>query len=89
MSQYLEQKAEAKKSSYEESEYTSNLDTELEEGSTASEEDMVLSIQYPSPPYFPTPYLHNQAFGTPDKALKYIMKHFNLGTIHNKHMRVP
>ena len=49
----------------------------LEEESTAFEGDMFLSIWYPSPPNFPTPYLCNRDFGDPAKALKYIMKHFN------------
>ena len=81
MSQALEQNTEAKKSSHEDSEYYYESDTELEEGSTASEEDTFLSIRYPSLPYFPTAYLHNWNFGEPDKALKYITKHFNLGAI--------
>ena len=83
MSQPAEHDSVAKKSSHEESEYTSNLDTELEEGSTASEEDMFLSIQYPSPPFFPTPYLHNWDFLNSERALKYLMWHFNLKTIHD------
>ena len=87
MSWPSEQITKAKKSSQDDSEYYSKLVTESEDGSTASEEDMFLSIQYPSPPYFPTPYLHNQDFRDPDKALKYIMKHFNLKTIHNSIQR--
>ena len=72
-----------KKPSHEES------DSESEEGSTTSEEDMFLSIQYPSPPNFPTPYLCNWDFRDPDKGLKYIMNHFNLETIHNSLQRFP
>ena len=83
MSQPLEQIAKTIKSSHEELEYHSNLDSELEEGSTALEEDMFLPIQYPSPPFFPKPYLYNQGFRDPDRALMYIMKHFNLKSIHN------
>ena len=64
-------------------EYYSDSDSELEEGSTTSEEDTFLSIRYPSPPYFPTPYLCNWDFRDPQKAFKYIMKHFNIETIHN------
>ena len=75
MSQPSEQITEAKKSSQDDSENSS--ESKLEEGSTTSEEDMFLSIQYPSPPNFPTPYLHNWDFGDPKKALKYIMKNFN------------
>ena len=66
MSQPSEQCAKAKKASHEESEDTSNSDSESEEGSTASEEDTFLSIWYPSPPYFPTPYLCNQDFREPE-----------------------
>ena len=75
MSQPSEHVSEAMKMSKEESEYYSDLNSELEEGSTASEEDMFLSIQYLSQPNFPKPYLHNWDFRDPDKALKYIMKH--------------
>ena len=82
MSQHSEHDSKAKKPSHEELEYTSDSDSESE-GSTASEEDMFLSIWYPSPPFFPTPYLHNQDFESSERALKYIMKHFNLETIHN------
>ena len=83
MSQPSEQITEAKKSSPDNLEYYSKSDTESEEGSTTSEEDTFLSIQYPSLPYFPTPYLHNWDFGDPNKALKYITKHFNPKVIHN------
>ena len=83
MSQPLEQITEAKKTSQNDSEYNSELDTELEKGSTTSEEDMFLLIWYLSPPYFPTPYFHNWDFRDPQKALKYIMMHFNLEAIHN------
>ena len=53
----------------------------LEEGSTASEEDMFLSIWYPSLPHFPKPYLCNWDFKSSDQALKYITKHFNHDSI--------
>ena len=62
MSQPLEHITEAKKSSHEDLETNSELETELEEGSMASEDDTFLSIQYPSLPNFPTPYLCNQDF---------------------------
>ena len=75
MSQPLEHITKAKKSSHE------DLETKLEEGSTASEEDMFLSIQFPSPPHFPKPYLHNQDFLDSERARKYIMKHFNIENI--------
>ena len=88
MSQPLEQISEAKQSSHEESEYTSISETKSEEGSTASEEDTFFSIWYPSP-NFPTPYIHNQDFGDTDKALKYIMKVFNLQVIHNSLLAFP
>ena len=81
MSQPLEGHSEIKKSSHEDSEYYSKSETKLEERSTASEEDTFLSIQYLSPPNFPTPYLHNQDFLDSERARKYIMKHFNLKNI--------
>ena len=77
MSIILEHISEDKKPSHEESEYNSDLDTKSEEGSTTSEEDTFLSIQYPSLPNFPTLYHCNWDFRNPDKALKYIMKNFN------------
>ena len=89
MSQPSEQITKAKKSSHEELEYYSNSDSESEEGSTASEEDSFLSIQYPSPPYFPTPYLQDWDFRNSDKGQKYITKHFNLKTLHNSLRRFP
>ena len=81
MSQPLEQFAKAKKSSHEDLETNSELETKLEEGSTASEDDMFLSIWFPSPPHFPKPYLHNRDFLDSKKARKYIMKHFNIENI--------
>ena len=81
MSQHLEQVTEAKKSSHEDSESNSELETESEEGSMASEDDTFLSIQFPSPPNYPTPYLCNQDFLDAERARKYIMKHFNLENI--------
>ena len=89
MSQPSEQITKVTKSSQNDSESNSEMDPELEEGSTTFEEDMFLSIWYPSPPYFPKPYLHNQDFRSPDKALKYIMKHFNLETIHKSVKQFP
>ena len=83
MSQPLEQIPKAKKSSHEDSE------TKLEEGSMASEEDTFLSIHYPSPPHFPTPYLHNWDFSDTNKALKYITKVFNPKAIHNSLLTFP
>ena len=56
MSQPSEPHTEAIKSSQQSSE------TELEEGSTASEDDTFLSVQFPSPPNFHTPYLRNWDF---------------------------
>ena len=85
MSHSSEHNSEDNKSSHKDTEYHS----ESEEGSTTSEEDMFLSIQYPSPPNFPTPYLCNWDFRDPDKGLKYIMNHFNLETIHNSLHRFP
>ena len=89
MSQHSEQVTEAKKSSHEDSESNSELETESEEGSMASEDDTFLSIQFPSPPNYPTPYLCNQDFQSSEQAMKFIMKHFNLGTIHDGFQRYP
>ena len=72
---------ELKKSSHEDSKHSSKPDIELEEGSTASEEDTFLSIWYPSSPNFPTPYLCNWDFLDSEWARKYITKHFNLENI--------
>ena len=77
MSQPSEHFTEAKKSSHEDLETSS----ELEEGSTASEDDTFLSIWFPSPPNSPTPYLCNQDFLDSERARKYITKHFNLENI--------
>ena len=89
MSQPSEQITEANNPSHEELEYYSDFDSELEDGSTASEEDMFLSIWYPWPPYFPTPYLCNWDFRDPKKALKYITKHFNLEMIQKNVKQFP
>ena len=89
MSQHLEHHSNVKKSSHKELEYTSNLDSESEEGSMASEEDTFLSIWYPSPPFFPTPYLHNQDFLDSPRAMKYIMKHFNCEAIYEGLQKYP
>ena len=81
MSQHLEHMTKAKKSPHEDSEDNSESETESEEGSMASEDDMFLSIRFPSPPNFPTPYLHNWDFLDSERARKYITKHFNLENI--------
>ena len=81
MSQPSEQHTKVKKSSHEDSEYISESETESEEGSTASEDNTFLSIQFPSLPNFPTPYLRNQDFLDSERARKYITKHFNLKNI--------
>ena len=81
MSQHSEQITRAKKLSHEDSENNSKPETELEEGSTASEDDTFLSIRFPSLPNFPTPYLHNWDFLDSERARGYIMKHFNLKNI--------
>ena len=81
MSQPSEHMTEAKKPSHEDSETDSELETESEEGSMASEDNTFLSIRFPSPPNFPTPYLHNQDFLDSERARKYMMKYFNLENI--------
>ena len=75
MSQPTEHDSVTKKSSHD------NSETELEEGSTASEDDVFLSIQFPSPPNFHSPYLRNQDFLDAERARRYITKHFNLKNI--------
>ena len=37
----------------------------------------------------PTPYLHKWHFGDPEKALKYITKHFDLDMIHRSVKQFP
>ena len=81
MSQPSDMHSEAKKSSHHDSEHDFESETESEEGSMASEDDTFLSIQFPSPPNYPTPYLCNQDFLDAERARKYIMKHFNLENI--------
>ena len=81
MSQPSEHSSAAKKSSHDGSETNSELENKLEEGSTASEDDVFLSIRFPSPSYFPTPYLRNRDFLDAERARRYIMKHFNLENI--------
>ena len=89
MSQPLEQDSTAKKPSHKDSENNSESETESEEGSTASEDDVFLSIRFPSPPNFPTPYLCNRDFLDAKRARRYIMKHFNLKNIREGLRRYP
>ena len=81
MSQASEHNPGAKKSSQNNSKTNSESETKLEEGSTASDEDMFLSIQFPSLPNFHTPYLRNRDFLDAERARKYITKHFNIENI--------
>ena len=74
MSQPSEWIPKAKQSSQNDSETNSKS----EEGSMASEDDTFLSIRFPSPPNFHTPYLHNRDFLDAEHARKYITKHFNI-----------
>ena len=62
MSQPLEQDSMADKSSQIDLETNSGSETKSEEGSTASEDDTFLSIWFPSPPHFHTPYLRIRDF---------------------------
>ena len=89
MSQALEQNSETKKPSQYNLETNSESDTESEEGSTASEEDTFLSIQFPSLPNFHTPYLCNWDFLDAERARKYITKHFNIENIREGLWRYP
>ena len=77
MLHHMEYVSKNDESSQNDTEYHSESGSELEEGTTASEEDTFLSIQYPSLPHFPTPYLHNWDSRDSDQALKCITKHFN------------
>ena len=71
------------------SENHSGSETESEEGSTTSEDDVFLSIRFPSLPNFPTPYLRNWDFLDTEKARRYITKHFNLKNIREGLRRYP
>ena len=74
----MEQVSKCAESSQQSMEYHSDTDdTKLEEASTASDDDVFASIQYPSPPpvknfplHFPKPYLHNRDFKDSDQALR-------------------
>ena len=55
----------------------------------ASEDDTFLSIQFPSPPNFHTPYLCNWDFLDAERARKYITKHFNIKNIREGLQRYP
>ena len=81
MSQPSEYNSVAHKSSHDSSETHSESETESEEGSTASEDDVFLSIQFPSPLNFTTPYLRNWDFLDTKRARRYITKLFNLKNI--------
>ena len=89
MSQPLEQDSTAKKPSHEDSENNSESETESEEEYTASEDDMFLSIRFPSLPNCPTPYLRNRDFLDAKRARRYITKHFNLENIREGLWRYP
>ena len=89
MSQRLEHDSIADKPSHIDLDTKSKLETESEEGSTASEDDTFLSIWFPSPPNFHTPYLCNRDFLDAKRARKYITKHFNLENIREGLRRYP
>ena len=55
----------------------------------ASEDDMFLSIRFPSPPNFHTPYLPNRDFPDAERARRYITKHFNIENIREGLRRYP
>ena len=89
MSQPSEPHSEAIKSSQNDLEHDSGSETKSEEGSTASEDDTFLSIWFPSPPNFHTPYLCNQDFLDAKKARRFITKHFNIENIREGLLRYP
>ena len=66
-----------------------NSETESEESSTASDDDVCFSIRFPSPPNFPHPYLRNRDFLDSERARRYITKHFNLENIREGLRRYP
>ena len=85
----MDHNSKSDESSQKNMEYHSELGSELEEGSTASLEDKFLSIWYPSPPYFPKPYLQKWDFKNAEQALKYIMKCFSFKLIHTSLQSFP
>ena len=89
MSQPLDLKTEAKQPSHVKSKSDSEMETELEDKSTASEADVFCSIRFPAPPFFPKPYLHNWDSINFLQAEKYKMKHFNPEMIHNSLQLYP
>ena len=89
MSQPSEQHSNAKKPSQNDSEQNSESETKSEEGSMASEDDTFLSIRFPSPSNFHTPYLRNRDFLDTERARRYITKHFNLENIREGLRRYP
>ena len=97
MSDHMEHNSKCAESSQQNTEYYSDVDdTELEEASTASEDDVFTSIQYPSLPpaknfplCFPNPYLHNWVFKDSDQVLRYITKYFNHQMIHQSLKSFP
>ena len=88
MSQPSEHDSAAKKSSHG-LETNSEPETKSEEGSTASEDDVFLSIQFPSPPNFSHPYLRNWDFLDSERVRRYITKHFSLENIREGLRRYP
>ena len=76
----MEHNSKCAESSHKSTEYHSNTDgTESEEVSTASDDDVFASIQYPSLPpaknfplHFPKPYLYNWDFKDSNQALRYM-----------------
>ena len=81
MSQPSEHGPATKKPSQYDSEANSESETESEEEYTASEDDMFLSIRFPSLPNCPTPCLRNRDFLDAERARRYITNHFNLENI--------
>ena len=102
MSHHTEHDSENDESSHHDMEYHSESGSiKSDEGSyasTESEEDMFLSIWYPSLPpskkfplWFHKPYLHNWDFKDSNQALRYITKYlyFNLESIHQSLQSFP
>ena len=70
-------------------EHHSDMETESEEGTTASEDDTFLSIWYPALLNFPTAYLHNWDFIDSMRVKKYLMKHFHIEAIRDSLCSYP
>ena len=77
----LEYNSIEQKSSQMESDDTSNLESESEEGTLEPTELGHFHIHFPSPPQFWKPFLCKQDFTDPERAVEYITENFHLNKI--------